>query len=119
MKKKHRDIVVDGQKYGWIARNDYNKWVKIFKTKNEFVKYHLPDYLDITPKIVAGLIKDPVSTLMLINAEPCPFCGKQVERSQHSQYLLCVHEEDCWLHTGAMPMTTIHISQIKSWNKRH
>ena len=117
MKKKHRDIVVDGVTYGWIATG-YNQ-VKIYKTKNDFVKFEIPDYLDITPKIVAALIKDPVDAMLWITAESCPFCGKAVEPSQHSQYLLCVHEEDCWLYTGVMPMTTIRKNQINSWNKRH
>ena len=117
MKKKHRDIVVDDVQYGWIT-DGYNR-LRIFKDKKEIANYTISDAYDaVTPKLVAALIKDP-NALEWINALPCPFCGKLVEPSQHSQYLVCVHEEDCFLHTGAMPITTIHKNYINTWNKRH
>ena len=119
MKKKHRDIIVDGVKYGWIAQNDYNKTLKIFKTKNDFVKFEIPDYLDITPNMVAALIKDPVLAMMWINAEHCPFCGKPVEPVEHNDFFKCEHEEDCWIHLAGKPISIISQAQLKTWNKRH
>ncbi len=117
MKKKHRDISVNGLAYGWTV--DGYQHVKIWYDKKVIAEYDVPYVHDVTPRIVAGLISDPKNTLLWITAEPCPFCGKAVEPSQHSQYLLCVHEDDCWLHTGALPMTTIHKNSIDTWNKRH
>ena len=116
MKKKHRDIVVDGVKYGWIAM--YGN-VRIFENKVVIGTYTIPERLDITPSIVAALIKDPVLAMKWINAEPCPFCGVEVTKSQHSEYFLVVHEDDCWLCTGAEPMTSLHTSKLAKWNKRH
>lgn len=117
MKKKHRDIVVDGVTYGWIAINDYNKWLKIFKTKNDFVKFDIPDYLDITPKMVAELIKDPLHAMLWITAKPCPFCGKTIEPFKDTQFLLCEHEKDCWLSSVNAP-TLIPKHKFELWNKR-
>ena len=119
MKKKHRDIIVDGKKYGWIA-DGWNQ-VKIYKTKNDFVKFEIPERHDITPSIVAALIKDPVSALMLINAEPCPFCGKVVEKANNmleKTHYVCIHEEDCWLHKTS-PHTLIKKGDdLNMWNTR-
>lgn len=116
MKKKHRDIVVDGVTYGWIAM--YSN-VRIFENKVVIGSYTIPERLDITPSIVAALIKDPVLAMKWINAEPCPFCGKLVVPSQKTDYFLVIHEDDCWLSTGAEPMTSLHKSKLNSWNKRH
>ena len=116
MKKKHRDIVVDGVKYGWIA-NGWNQ-VKIYKTKNDFVEFEIPDHLDITPSLVAALIKDPVSAMIWITAEPCPFCGKPVE-VREANVMYCEHEDDCWIHMTGTPYSVIPDTQIKTWNKRH
>jgi len=118
MKKKHRDIVVDGQQYGWMV--DGCNHVRIWKDKKVIAEYDIEYQHDsVTPRMIVGLIKDPVYTLAWLNAEPCPFCGKTVEPSEHSQYFLCVHEDDCWLKTGAEPMTSLHKSKLNSWNKRH
>ena len=117
MKKKHRDIVVDGLKYGWTV--DGSQHVKIWYDKKVIAEYDVPYVYDVTPSIVAGLIGDPKNTLLWIHAEPCPFCGKLVEKSQDSRYLICVHEEDCWMHGGLDSTTLIIKHQVDKWNKRH
>ena len=119
MKKKHRDIVVAGVTYGWIATG-FNQ-VKIYKTKNDFVQYEIPDYLDITPKIVAALIKDPVDAMLWITAESCPFCGTAISKATGSledKFFVCMHETDCWL-LPAVSSNLISKSEIGAWNKRH
>ena len=117
MKKKHRDIVVDGVKYGWTKDGCYH--VKLWKNKKVFAEYDIPYHHDgIVPSMIAGLIKDPKDTLIWLNAEPCPFCGTLVERSQNSQYLICTHEEDCWMYSSLEP-TLILKTQVDAWNKRH
>ena len=116
MKKKHRDIIVNGVTYGWIA-SGWNQ-VKIYKTKNDFVKFDIPDHLDITPKIVAALIIDPVFAMMWITAEPCPFCGKPVEVVGGNDFFMCEHEDDCWIYKSK-PISIISQSKLETWNKRH
>ena len=117
MKKKHRDIVVDGVKYGWTV--DWSK-LKIWKDKKVIATHDIPERHDITPSIVAGLIKDPVDTLILLNAEPCPFCGGGVEKAAkdwEDDYYVCSHEDDCWLYP-ATPYNLIPKNKIKIWNTR-
>ena len=115
MKKKHRDIVVDDVTYGWIATS--NNIVRIYKTKNDFVKFVIPYNINITPKIVAALIKDPVLAMMWITAEPCPFCGKAVEIVEHNTFFMCEHEENCWIHKSKA-ISLISQTQLDKWNKR-
>ena len=118
MKKKHRDIVVDGIQYGWMV--DGCNHVRIWKDKKVIAEYDIEYQHDsVTPGMIAGLIKDPMTTLMWLNAESCPFCGKTVILSQKTDYFLVVHEDDCWLCTGPDPMTSLHKSEMSAWNKRH
>lgn len=122
MKKKHRDIVVNGVQYGWIAM--YGN-VRIFKDKVIIGTYTIPDHLDITPKIVAALIKDPVAAMQWITAENCPFCGESVvphpNPEWQKQYVVCYHDEDCWSNDDKPPFNfnLIPISALDKWNRRH
>ena len=60
MKKKYRDITVDGVKYAWSCNSYY---VTIWKDK-KIILHHNADILlkkgeaDVTPKYVAELIKN-------------------------------------------------------------
>ena len=123
MKKKHRDIVVDGVKYGWMI-DGYNH-VKIWKDKKVMAEYDIEYHHDsITPSMVAGLIKDPVITLAYLNAEPCPFCGGKVthhpNEDHQDQYFVCYHKETCWLNDGKPPynFNLIPINVLAKWNRR-
>lgn len=120
MKKKHRDIVVDGVTYGWIA--NYSN-VRIFENKVVIGSYTIPERLDITPKIVAALIEDPVLALQWINAEPCPYCGGGLKPHPHkvwqNQYFACFHTDKCWLNKGIETFTLVPKSQIDLWNTRY
>lgn len=53
MKKKHRDITVDGVKYGWIPM--YGS-AKVYLNKKKLFQFDL-DEDSITPSIVAKEIK--------------------------------------------------------------
>jgi len=115
MKKKHRDIVVNGVQYGWTV---WCNTVKLWKDKKVFAEFDIPYHHDITPKIVAGLIKDPELTMIWVEAKPCPFCGKTVEPVEHNDYFKCVHEEDCWFPTADNPISIISQSKLTYWNTR-
>jgi len=120
MKKKHRDIVVDGKKYGWTV--SAWQYVRIWYDKKIIAEYKVPEIYDVTPKIVAALISDPENTMLWLNAKPCPFCGEKViEVGNESEYykdtLICNHKEDCWLHRGTR-YTLIRKSNLETWNKR-
>ena len=55
MKKKHRDITVDGVKYAWIARS--NGYITIWKDKKIFYEdCSYNDYMSITPLIIKKAI---------------------------------------------------------------
>lgn len=60
MKRKHRNINVDGVEYGWTVgedRYDYmEKWFSIYKD-GKFVKSIISKESAITPKMVAEAIK--------------------------------------------------------------
>lgn len=62
MKKKHRDIVVNGETYGWIAGYEWdedgtaNPGFKIFKNKKEIYR-ETPKVPTITPAMIAKAIK--------------------------------------------------------------
>ena len=123
MKKKHRDIVVDGVQYGWMVEwfCGYHQ-VRIWKDKKVIATFDIEHHHDnITPGIIAELIKDPVGTLAYLNAEPCPFCGSLVGKaagSYEEKFFVCRHEEDCWL----FPTSTLNLipkDEIDKWNKRH
>jgi len=60
MKKKYRDIIVDGIKYAWRAQedDDYSLRLKIWKDKNVIFESHLSEVPQATPKIVAEIIGD-------------------------------------------------------------
>jgi len=110
MKKKHRDILVDGQEYGWTT--DY--WsIRIWKDKKIIGTYPIPEYHDVTPKIVAGLIKDPENTLAWIHARPCPFCHAVPIQSKDS--IVVTHEPYCWFDEP----TTISKDKLNAWNNEH
>ena len=118
MKKKHRDIVVDGVQYGWMVKG-YGR-VRIFKTKNEFVDFEIDDDRTITPNIVAALIKDP-DALKWINAEPCPFCGECVSEATPAlseNYFMVIHTEDCYYYKLNEKFSLIPKDNIEIWNKR-
>jgi hypothetical protein len=55
MKKKHRDITVDGVVYGWIIGTD---WVKIYLNKKVLFQSDIDEFDIITPANIAKLIKD-------------------------------------------------------------
>jgi hypothetical protein len=54
MKKKHRDIVVDGITYGWIGGWG---WARIYKDKKLWFNYNNDDGW-ILPSMVADAIKE-------------------------------------------------------------
>jgi hypothetical protein len=58
MKKKHRDIVVDGVKYAWYVDRCCN--FTIWKDRKKIYSIGLDVYekMTITPKIVADKIKE-------------------------------------------------------------
>ena len=62
MKKKHRNLIVDGIEYGWVVgedRWDYmEKWFTIYKNKKKIKCITIKDKNDITPKMVADAIKE-------------------------------------------------------------
>lgn len=121
MKKKHRDITVDGVKYAWMVKG-YDT-VRIFKTKNDFVDFTIENDRTVTPKMVAALIIDPVDALQWINANPCPFCGALVEPvtdndNLQDEFFICSHDEDCWFAQTSDERTWIEKIQIKFWNTR-
>ena len=53
MKKKHRDITVDGEKYAWVS-NGYS--VTIWKDKKEILSLSV-NKISVTPKYISELIK--------------------------------------------------------------
>ena len=57
MKKKHRDIEVGGQQYGWIATIST---LKIYKDKKLIKEVQRDNYNDITPKTVEEVIKKEI-----------------------------------------------------------
>lgn len=58
MEKKHRDIVVDGQQYGWIASYlGKDIIVKVYKDKKEYFSKAVR-MTSITPVHVADFIKE-------------------------------------------------------------
>lgn len=63
MKKKHRDIIVDGQHYGWIA-NYLGKdiVVKVYKDKKEYF-YKSVRMPEITPADVSEFIQEYNETI--------------------------------------------------------
>lgn len=118
MKKKHRDIVVDGVQYGWTV---WCNTVKLWKNKKVFAEYDIPYHHDITPKIVAGLIKDPESTMIWVNAKPCPFCGALVwenEPKEFEDYFIVRHNDGCWLTLIDANYTLIPKDKVETWSKR-
>jgi hypothetical protein len=117
MKKKHRDIVVDGQQYGWMV--DGCNHVRIWLNKKVVAEFDVPYEHDrVTPKIVAGLISDPINTMLWLSAEGCPFCGVLPVRSEDMKYLVVHHEDDCWLD-GVSSINMNRTDIIDVWNKRH
>ena len=61
MKKKHRNIIVDGFEYGWVVgedRFDYmEKWFTVYKNKKP-LKCFKVDCNEIKPKMVEDAIKN-------------------------------------------------------------
>ena len=63
MKKKHRDIVVNGQTYGWIVKRHMGwgerpfKTLRIFRNKKVISKTEFRDE-EITPKTVKAIIEN-------------------------------------------------------------
>lgn len=56
MKKKHRDIVVDDQTYGWIV--DHSGYgLRIFKDKKVILTVNVEEFTPVTPKIIEDLIR--------------------------------------------------------------
>lgn len=64
MKKKYRNITVDGVVYAWKA--DYDKWadfnvcsVRIWKDKKVIIYKDIPnEFSTITPKVISDIIKN-------------------------------------------------------------
>jgi len=113
MKKKHRDIVVDGVQYGWTTESYYR--LNIWKDKKVIAKYIIGEHHEaITPKLVAALIKDP-NALEWINAHPCPFCKALVE---DGDAYVCEHKENCWIRKTGTPVSVIPRDLIDIWNNR-
>ena len=126
MKKKHRDIVVDGVQYGWTMDGCYR--VKIWKDKKVIAKYEIEYHHDaVTPKMIAALIKDPEDAIKWLNANPCPFCGALVEPvpeidsgvndALHDEYFICNHEDDCFFTKTSSQKTWLKKEDIENWNK--
>lgn len=114
MKKKHRDIVVDGVLYGWTTESYYR--VNIWKDKKVIAKYIIGEHHEaITPKLVAELIRDP-KALEWINAVPCPFCAALVWDGAGAY--VCEHKVDCWIRKTGTPLSVIPRDQINIWNNR-
>ena len=55
MEKKHRDIVVGGQQYGWIVK--FTNILHIYQDKKLFFTIEIDNFDDITPIDVADAIK--------------------------------------------------------------
>lgn len=117
MKKKHRDITVDGVQYGWTV--DYRTRLKIWKDKKVIAEHNISELHDITPSIVAALIKEPEITMLWVNSPPCPFCGNAVERVEHNDYFVCRHDEECWIYTTGTPISVISQAKIEIWETRN
>ena len=60
MKKKHRDIVVDDEQFGWVLSNgidgDGINRVSVYQNKKRLFITEIHDS-EVTPKIVADLIR--------------------------------------------------------------
>jgi hypothetical protein len=54
VKKKHRDIVVEGVTYGWIPGNGM---ATIYKDKKVWFEFHNMESNEIIPSMIAGAIK--------------------------------------------------------------
>ena len=125
MKKKYRDIVVEGVKYGWILRD--NNILEIWRNKKIIVKYTLPSHVDqITPRIVAHFISDPIEAALLVSVKPCPFCGATAtidKNGNKDNNFIIVHEDECWLHKYSKYNVTyyepIPKEDIGKWNSRN
>lgn len=57
MKKKFRELNLDGHKYGWIVKDDDDgNSLRIYKDKKIIYDEVISGDIDITPKIVADII---------------------------------------------------------------
>jgi len=54
MRKKHRDITVDGVTYGWIPKESYTT---VYKDKKVWFKFMYNQLFIVTPSEVAKKIK--------------------------------------------------------------
>lgn len=66
MRKKYRDIVVDGQTYGWIVKfcmgwgeKPYNS-LRIYDNKKVIKTVRIESDVDITPKSVEEIIRKEI-----------------------------------------------------------
>ena len=123
MKKKHRNITVEGNDYAWTTQGagKYEK-LKIWENKKVVFETLITRHHIITPKVVADIIRNPqVKEYYAQEIECCPFCGGEVrphpkQEWQH-QYFVCYHSETCWLYDK--PFTLIPKNLIDSWNQRY
>lgn len=56
MKKKHRDITVNGVKYAWVCEN-YGYGYTVWKNRKHWFRVHLGSDTTVTPKMVATEIE--------------------------------------------------------------
>jgi hypothetical protein len=58
MKKKHRDIVVDGKNYAWtVSDTDDGNCLVIWFNRKPVYDVLIGGHIDITPKLISQLIK--------------------------------------------------------------
>lgn len=121
MKKKHRKIVVNDVDYGWTVRA--GQLLCIWKNKKIIKTHDIPYRHDITPKLVANLIKDPVETTTIMDAKPCPFCSGLIKQHPiklwQKDSIVCYHNENCWfLEESVDNYTEIPKTKLNDWNTR-
>lgn len=121
MKKKYRDIVVDDKPYAWTFGN--HGWeLCIWENKKIIHSYTLKHgRSQITPSLVALIIRNPEFGDEIVNGRPCPFCGKVLtgldDAELNKSNIACVHDDDCWLRND-LPVTVIGVKELGKWNGR-
>ena len=127
MKKKHRDITVYGEKYGWTVRGGegYAKTLCIWKDKKIIKEIRIASHYSITPKLVADCIKEPDNVDKLgLEAESCPFCMGDVrehpKQAWQNSFFVCYHSKNCWMIDDVdFEYTLIPKNKITLWNNRY
>lgn len=95
MEKKHRDITVDGQQYGWIVK--YTNILHVYQDKKLLFSLNVEHFDSITPIDVADTIKKHNKILkefelkktlakewsIFVNKIPWDGYGNSIEESNH------------------------------------